>query len=165
MTGEPRRWGAGRTMLVVVAVWWFPCAGLLSAQSQASATGASRAACEELRGASFADALQGKIPGVNVIRSGGASGSSATVRIRGVHTLAGNSPLIYLDGIRIAELRSGNLYAIPLLEVVDPLHVDRIEVIRGPEATFRYGRDASSGVIHVHTRRAGDTRSDPPGCP
>ncbi len=122
--------------------------------------------CEQVRGATFADVMQGRVPGVNVTRSGGASSGAATIRVRVVHTLQSNTPVVYVDGIRVAQLSSSRLFSVPLLEFVDPLHVERIEVIKGPEASFRYGREASSGVILIYTRRSsGRSASSAVGCP
>lgn len=155
MGRDPQRWRACRLAawcgLAGALVWCVPA----EARAQSQAGRAEARTCEELRGASFADALQGKIPGVRIVRSGGAASGAATMNVRGVHTLRSNRPVVYVDGVRVTQLRAGNLNSVSLLEFVDPTQVDRIEVVRGPEAAFRYGNDASSGVMHIYTRRAG----------
>ena len=46
--------------------------------------------------------MVGKIPGVNVVSSGGAPGSGATVRIRsGASLSASNDPLFVIDGVPV----------------------------------------------------------------
>ncbi len=44
-------------------------------------------------------ALQGQIAGLQVTRSGGAPGSSGTLRIHGVTTMSTNDPLVIIDGV------------------------------------------------------------------
>lgn len=167
MVGELGSQHVARTVLVLVLVGIVGMAGVpvAFAQSQAASPSDSAAECKALRGATFADVMQGKVPGVNVMRSAGASSGAATVRVRGVHTLQSNTPVVYIDGIRIAQLSSSRLFSVPLLEFVDPIQVESIEVIKGPEASFRYGNEASSGVILIHTRRSGKRSAHPAvGC-
>lgn len=155
--------------LVVRGRWWcrpvFPLlsAGVIGAPLAAQAQSVradSASACiqrRDLRGATLLDALQGRIPGVQVVSTGGGGGN---IRVRGVRTLGSNDPLIFVDHIRVAELRpppGRTVFTIPLLEFVDIQNVTRIEVLRGPEATLRYGGEATNGVILIHTTRGTDS--------
>ena len=64
--------------------------------------------------------------------------------VRGVGSGQGDpAVLTYLDGVPQLSVSSTNL---PLLGV------ERVEVLRGPQATL-YGRNALGGLIHVHTRK------------
>lgn len=65
---------------------------------------------------------------------------------------ATNRILIIVDGVRMnnAIYREGNIQNVISL---DPLTIDRTEIIFGPGATM-YGSDALGGVMDFHTRRA-----------
>ena len=45
-----------------------------------------------------AEALQGKIAGVNIMKSGGNAGAGVSVKIRGVKSFGSNEPLYIIDG-------------------------------------------------------------------
>ncbi len=118
---------------------------------------ASRGARRGFEGATLADALQGKVPGLNIVQVGGAAGAGS-VSIRGSNSLRSGQPLVYLDGIRISQITATGLrgaHSIPLFEYVNVADIDRIEVLRGPAATIEYGSDAADGVIRIYTRRGG----------
>lgn len=68
------------------------------------------------------------------------------VSVRGVSSLGpgGSTIKILIDGVEAS--RRG---ATP----VDPSSIDRIEVIRGPQASTVYGADAAGGVIQIFTKR------------
>jgi outer membrane receptor protein involved in Fe transport len=66
-------------------------------------------------------------------------------------TAGGGQMKVYIDGIESASFTAAG---------VDPSSIDRIEVIRGPEAAAIYGSDAIDGVIQVFTKR-GDVNSGP----
>ena len=89
------------------------------------------------------EALQG-LPGVFIQKTNHAGGSPF---VRG---LTGNQSLILVDGIRLnnAIFRYGpNQY----MTLVDPLIVDRIEVVKGT-GSVQYGSDAMTGIINIHTQ-------------
>jgi outer membrane receptor protein involved in Fe transport len=75
------------------------------------------------------------------------SGSSSQTffSVRGVSSLSGSSPLkILLDGIEVTSFT---------LSPVDPKSIERIEVVRGPQAGTIFGADAAGGVIQIFTKR------------
>ncbi len=83
-------------------------------------------------------------PGIDVVRSGGA-GQQNAVFLRGTNS---NHVLVLIDGVRVASANSGT-YAFEQL----PLDaVDRIEIVRGPRASY-WGSDALGGVIQIFTRQ------------
>ena len=108
-------------------------------------------------GATLTEALQGKIPGLQINVVNGMRGARTRIRFRGQRSAFGShEPLIFIDGIRMTQPRgigsSGTNPAIQYLDMVDVSDVLRIEVLRGPAGTTLYGTDASNGVIHVFTK-------------
>lgn len=100
--------------------------------------------------------LQGKIPGVNVVRRDGTPGSGAYVSLRGVNSIMTNTqPLYIIDGIPMENpgILGSNLdgYAYDPLLSINPLDVSKITVVKDPTVTSTYGSKASNGVIFVET--------------
>jgi len=91
------------------------------------------------------DALR-QVPGVQIVRSGG-PGQISSIFMRGE---ASYRTLVLIDGLEISDVAapqtSVNLANVLLNDV------ERIEVIRGPQAML-YGADAIGGVINILTRR------------
>ena len=69
------------------------------------------------QGATLADALQGKVPGLNIVQVGGAGGGGFA-SIRGSNSLRSGQPLIYLDGIRMTQITSTGLGGGPFSSTV-----------------------------------------------
>jgi TonB-linked SusC/RagA family outer membrane protein len=105
--------------------------------------------------------LNGKAAGVVLTQGSGAVGSGPRIRIRGAASLSLNDqPLIYVDGIRIAnDVSTGprsqffSSGVISRLNDVDPENIESIEVIKGPAAATLYGTEANNGVIQIITKR------------
>ena len=83
------------------------------------------------------------VPGVEVTQTGG-PGKVATVRVRGG---AGGQAAVLVDGIRVNSVTGGSFDFSNLLAA----NIERIEVLRGPQAT--YGSEAMTGVISITTSR------------
>ena len=116
--------------------------------------------------ATLGDLLQGKLPGVNIVQIGGASGGAGRIRLRGVNSVRAKNPIIVIDNIRVTPLNyqgERGLHSIALLEVVNPTDITRVEVLRGPAATIQYG-DAADGVIRIFTRRGSEQPVARPDC-
>lgn len=101
--------------------------------------------------------IQASAPGVRVAVNDASVGAGAVIRLRGnVSTTQSNQPLIYIDGVRMAEdaYRSGvnTKQASPLADI-NPNEIERIEIIKGAAAATLYGSEAAAGVIQVFTRR------------
>ena len=111
-------------------------------------------------GATAADLLAYRLPGVRVDRGTGALGGGVEVRIRGVSSIAGaREPPIFLDGARLNPSRPPglSLRTTPGLQILDEIpasQVRSIRVLRGPSASVAYGESAD-GVIVIETRRGG----------
>jgi len=74
----------------------------------------------------------------------GPSAEQDQISVRGASSLATGSPIkVYVDGIEVA---SDNF------SMIDPASVDRIEIIRGPQAATLYGSDAIGGVMQIFTK-------------
>ncbi len=95
------------------------------------------------------DLIQGKVAGLNVVRSNGNNpNSGADIQLRGIVTFTGDqSPLIIIDGIP-----GGNL---DLLQQND---IASIDVLKDGSAAAIYGTRANAGVIIITTKKgkAGD---------
>ena len=83
------------------------------------------------------------VPGTEVTHAGG-PGKIATVRVRGG---SGAQALILVDGVRVNSVAGGTVDFANLLAA----NIERIEVLRGPQAT--YGSEAMTGVISITTGR------------
>ena len=112
------------------------------------------------RAATTTELLQGLVVGVTLTPTSGDVGAAGQVRIRGVRSLRENGPLFFVDGIRIGSTRArgpegtgGAVLA--FLDNINPMDIERIEIIHASEATIQYGTDAAGGVILIFTRREG----------
>jgi TonB-linked SusC/RagA family outer membrane protein len=94
------------------------------------------------RDANVANALAGKIAGVQVLSQSGAKFGTPNIRIRGVNTLTGGDPLYVVDGTP-TDINQVNMD-----------DVDNLSVLKGPAATALYGNRAASGVVIVTTKKA-----------
>lgn len=95
---------------------------------------------------SVADAIQGLVPGLNVLASnlGGQLNGTRTMNIRGTGTIGTGSsvtPLVLIDGMEGA------------LETVNPQDVENISVLKDASASSIYGSRAAGGVILVTTKK------------
>lgn len=97
-----------------------------------------------------AEALQGKIAGVNVMKAGGNAGAGIQVKIRGVKTFGDNEPLYIIDGF------PGDINA------VNPQDIESMEVLKDGAAAAIYGSVAANGVILITTKsgKKGDVKVD-----
>lgn len=110
---------------------------------------------------SLANAIQGKLTGVDIRQSSGAPGASAQVIIRGARSFSGNNqPLYVIDGMPIntsADFSTGNSvtganYADRSIDI-NPEDIESINVLKGQAASALYGIRASNGVIVITTKR------------
>lgn len=89
-----------------------------------------------------AEALTGRLPGVNVTTSDGEPGASIRIRVRGGTSLSqSNDPLFVVDGFIV-----GSIDNIPVNDIAS------IDVLKDAAATAIYGAQASNGVIVVTTK-------------
>ncbi|RZF59288.1 SusC/RagA family TonB-linked outer membrane protein [Sphingobacterium corticibacterium] len=94
----------------------------------------------EVPSANITQALQGRLPGVQMSQSSSRPGAATQIRIRGTRSLtASNDPLIVLDGIPF----TGSITDI------NPNDIKSIDVLKDASATAIYGSRGANGVILV----------------
>lgn len=91
---------------------------------------------------SVAQALQGRVAGVQVTPESGEPGAQAVVRIRGVGTLNNASPLYVVDGMLLDDIA-----------FLNPNDIQSLEVLKDASSTAIYGSRGANGVIIVTTKK------------
>ncbi len=94
--------------------------------------------------ANATQALQGKVPGLNITFGDGHPGSGGTLNVRGYASITGgnNAPLVLVDGV------PGNL------NLINPRDIENISVLKDASAAAIYGARAAFGVVLVTTKTA-----------
>ena len=88
-------------------------------------------------------ALQGRVPGVNIAGSGD-PGRTGNIRIRGIGSTRNSDPLIVIDGVPVGQGR---------LRDVHPDNIGSISVLKDAASSAIYGSRAGNGVIIVTTKQ------------
>jgi len=96
----------------------------------------------EVATSSVAQALQGRVAGVQVTPLSGEPGVGAVVRIRGVGTLNNASPLYVVDGMLLDDVN-----------FLNPNDIQSMEVLKDASATAIYGSRGANGVIILTTKK------------
>ena len=91
------------------------------------------------------EALQGKVAGLDITRSSGQAGASASMKLRGTRSINASSdgndePLVLIDGL------PGSL------TTLNPNDIESIEVLKDASSTAVYGASGANGVIIVTTK-------------
>ncbi len=111
--------------------------------------------------------LNAKVPGLQVVSTGGTPGSSSKMLIRGAATISGeNQPLIVIDGIPIDNTTTqssprdypfnANLAGVNNSNRavdINPDDIESVTVLKGPAAAALYGERAGNGAIIYTTKR------------
>ncbi|WP_437917885.1 SusC/RagA family TonB-linked outer membrane protein [Sphingobacterium sp. LRF_L2] len=98
--------------------------------------------------ANVAQAIQGKLPGVNVVSQDGRPNADVSIRVRGGGSISqSNQPLIVVDGMIVSSLN----------DVPSEL-VESIDVLKDASSTAIYGARGANGVILVTTKQAKEGR-------
>lgn len=96
------------------------------------------------------EALQGKLPGVDITRSSGAAGAGVNVLVRGNRSLtASNSPLFIVDGIQYSNIQD-----------INPNDIESMEVLKDAASTAIYGSRGANGVIIITTKKGKSGRTN-----
>ena len=90
------------------------------------------------------DGLVGRIPGLDIVSSGGGPGSTNQLQLRGQRSFtASNDPLIILDG--------SPYYG--SLNDINPYDIESVDVLKDASSTAIYGARGANGVIIITTKR------------
>ena len=116
--------------------------------------------------ANLANALTGKVAGVEIIRSSNGPGASSRIVLRGNNSLTSlNQPLIVVDGVPMDNFvgASNNDFWNPSadmgsgLQDINPEDVESMTVLKGASAAALYGSRAGNGVILITTKKGRQT--------
>ncbi len=107
--------------------------------------------------------LAGKIAGVQVVGSSGASmGGTQKIKIRGVNSITGgDQPLIVVDGTPISNANFSGSSGVDLGNLgqdVNPEDIETINVLKGPAASALYGIRGQYGVVMITTKKGSKAR-------
>lgn len=115
-------------------------------QKRASVTGAistvNSKTIKELPVVSVQQALQGRVPGLQVTNNG-SPGTEPIVRIRGISSITyASNPLYVLDGFPTGDLST-----------IDTRDIESVDVLKDASAAAIYGSRATNGVIMITTKK------------
>jgi TonB-linked SusC/RagA family outer membrane protein len=97
---------------------------------------------------SLAEAMEGKLAGVQITVSQGAPGSDADINIRGRNSITqSGSPLFIVDGVQVENA----------LNVLAPQDIASIDVLKDAASTAIYGARGSNGVVLITTKGGKNT--------
>ncbi len=89
------------------------------------------------------EALQGKLAGVDIVRTSGGAGANVSVTVRGNRSIrAGNGPLYIVDGIQYDNYQD-----------INTNDIESMEVLKDGSSTAIYGSKGANGVILITTKK------------
>ena len=88
-------------------------------------------------------ALAGEVAGVQVVTTSGQPGTNASIRVRGIGSINGSSPLYVVDGVAY----DGDISAI------DPGDIASTTILKDATATSLYGSRGAHGVVVITTKK------------
>ncbi|MEG1611684.1 MAG: TonB-dependent receptor [Alistipes sp.] len=95
--------------------------------------------------ANVADALQGKVAGLQVYTSSGEPSQTSSMRLHGVGSLtAGTAPLLVLDGVPIGQEAMLSL---------NSNDIESMTMLKDASATSIYGSRAANGVLYITMKK------------
>ncbi len=116
---------------------------------------------EELQATSIDQALQGRLPGVDLTANSGDPGAGMSIRIRGTSTINGvTNPLIVVDGMPYEttipadfNFATADEQGYASLLSIAPSDIQDISVLKDAAATAVWGSRAANGVLIINTKR------------
>ena len=94
-------------------------------------------------------AMQAKIPGLDITQSSGQAGGGLNMTLRGTRSLlAQNGPLILVDGVQYGSTID-----------ISPDDIESMEVLKDPSSLAIFGNRGANGAIIVTTKRAKSGRT------
>lgn len=115
----------------------------------------------QARETNVANALSGKVSGLQVIRSGNGPGSSSKIQLRGSNSVTGlNQPLIVVDGVPVENFTGAgnNDFWNPTADMgngiadINAEDIASMSVLKGASAAALYGSRAGNGVVLITTK-------------
>jgi TonB-dependent SusC/RagA subfamily outer membrane receptor len=94
-------------------------------------------------------ALQGRVPGLYIEKTGSPNGTNSRILIRGANTLGNTDPLYVIDGIPTKRPE--------VFQGLNPNSIESIQVLKDASASSIYGSRASNGVIIVTTKNGANS--------
>ena len=106
----------------------------------------------------FANALSGKVAGLQITKSATGVGGSSRVVLRGVSSMLGNNrPLFVIDGIPMlsgfTSDNKPNKDGGDALADINPEDIESVSVLKGAGAAAVYGSRGANGVILITTKK------------
>jgi TonB-linked SusC/RagA family outer membrane protein len=90
-----------------------------------------------------AEAIQGRVAGVQISASEGSPGAEVDIKVRGGTSITqSNSPLYIVDGIQMDNA----------LSILSPKEIESIEVLKDAASTSIYGARGANGVVLITTK-------------
>ena len=108
---------------------------------------------------SAADALQGKVAGLDIISASGDPGSGSQLVIRGLSSIGNSKPLIVVDGVpqfRVSNdvnLAGANTQDISNMINIAIQDIKSISVLKDAASTAIYGSRGADGVLLIETNK------------
>lgn len=121
----------------------------------------------QTRDANVANALAGKVAGLQVKQNGTGVGGSSRIVIRGNNSISGNNqPLVVVDGVPIDNFSggtddywgNGNIDKGSGMSDISPDDIESMSVLKGPAAAALYGSRAGNGVVMITTKKGGTSK-------
>jgi TonB-linked SusC/RagA family outer membrane protein len=93
---------------------------------------------------SVAEAMVGKLAGVQITSADGSPDADIIVRVRGGGSITqDNSPLYIVDGFPVDDLKD-----------IAPTDIESIDILKDASSTAVYGARGANGVVNITTKRA-----------
>lgn len=116
---------------------------------------------EEMQAASIDQALQGRLPGVDITASSGDPGAGMQIRIRGTSSInSSTDPLIVVDGMPYetqipSDFNFGTADELGYASLLNiaPSDIRDITILKDAAATAIWGSRAANGVLVITTKR------------
>jgi TonB-dependent starch-binding outer membrane protein SusC len=98
---------------------------------------------EKVASANAMQAMQAKVPGLDITQSSGQAGGALNINLRGTRSiLAQNDPLILVDGVTYGSTLD-----------INAEDIESMEILKDASSTAIYGSKGANGVIIITTKR------------